>query len=440
MHHSQTQCAIGLLRESLQAASYSNGVNLLHDIQKAQRLAQRVIERRRAYASYRRSQRANQGQPTPRFEIGVYFSDSHVNAYQMRQWYEPLRELNKQWPVVIIARNVEGAELLVRESGLHVRFAPKVKHLEQLVAKHPLKLVLYVNQNTKNFQMLRYGDRWHVFINHGESDKMYMTTNQIKAYDYAFIAGGAAHDRLTKHVWNYDVSHRTFQIGRPQTDFMTGEAPFPDDDRITVLYAPTWEGDRPSAAYGSIHSHGEAIVQAVLSSPNHRLVYRPHPRTGVEDEGYRSAHRRILKAIAQANMNDPQAHHVHDSSAAINWQLTQTDVAICDISAMIYDRLAVGKPVLVTKPAHPAARVDTLGYLQACEWLTEADASRILEEIDRVLHDESTREKLAFWAQHYFGDITQGAPMSRLTQAVDTLMQRWESTQSEMEQRRAGER
>ena len=28
--------------------------------------------------------------------------------------------------------------------------------------------------------MFRYGRMWHVFINHGESDNMYMTTNQFK--------------------------------------------------------------------------------------------------------------------------------------------------------------------------------------------------------------------------------------------------------------------
>src|SRR5699024_19148 len=137
-----------------------------------------------------------------------------------------------------------------------------------------LKVLFYVNQNTKNFQMLRYGERWHVFINHGESDKMYMTTNQFKAYDYAFIAGQAARERLHHHVWGYDVDQRTFEIGRPQIDFMRNPAPYPSDTRTVVLYAPTWEGDRPAAAYGSIISHGETLTQQVLSSPNHRLIYR----------------------------------------------------------------------------------------------------------------------------------------------------------------------
>lgn len=407
-------------------------MNLIKDTRKATRLARTVLRRRRAYASFVQMQTEGVSIADGTFEIGVYFSDSHVNAYQMRQWYQPLQELNKRWPVVILARNIEGAELLRRESGLNVLFVPKVKHLEKAIARHPLRVIFYVNQNTKNFQMLRYGERWHVFINHGESDKMYMTTNQIKAYDYAFIAGQAARQRLHANVWGYDVESRTFEIGRPQADFMGGSAPYPQDSRTTVLYAPTWEGDRPSAAYGSIVSHGEALVAELLASPQHRLVYRPHPRSGVVSDEYGAAHRRIVRAIESANQADPSAHHVFDQSASINWQLAQTDVAICDISAMIYDRLAVGKPVMVTRPAAEEALVDELGYLQECEWLQAGRAGNVIAEIDRVLHDETTRDKLSFWAERYFGDIRQGEPSRRFSEAVGELMNRWNETEAEM--------
>src|SRR5690606_5481872 len=101
-----------------------------------------------------------------------------------------------------------------------VAFAKKVTDLEQLIEEQPLDVILYVNQNTRNFQMMRYAHRWHVFINHGESDKMYMTSNQHKAYDFAFVAGDAARARLARALWDYDVESRTFLIGRPQSDHL----------------------------------------------------------------------------------------------------------------------------------------------------------------------------------------------------------------------------
>ena len=200
---------------------------------------------------------AGETPPAPgSIEIAVYFADTRVNLYQIRQWYAPLAELAREHPVAIISRSPGTMMTLLDEAPIPAVYLRKVTDLEKFVAQQPLRIVFYVNQNTKNFQMFRYGRMWHVFINHGESDKMYMTTNQYKAYDYAFVAGQAARDRLARKLWSYDVEHRTLEIGRPQADHFAGETPYTPDDRTVVLYAPTWEGDRPAAAYGSIASHG----------------------------------------------------------------------------------------------------------------------------------------------------------------------------------------
>jgi hypothetical protein len=365
------------------------------------------------------------GEPA-RVEIVVYFADTRVNLYQIRQWYAPLAELASTHPVTILTRSPGATLTLKAEAPVPVVYARKVTDLEAFVGRHDVKLVFYVNQNTKNFQMFRYGRMWHVFINHGESDKMYMTTNQFKAYDYAFVAGQAALDRLANKLWAYDVATKAIPIGRPQADHFAGEVPYPADDRTVVLYAPTWEGDRPAAAYGSIASHGVAIADAVLASPGHRLVYRPHPRSGVIDRVYREANQRIIEAIAAANAADPTAHHVYDDGPQLGWQLASADVAITDISAMVYDRLAVGKPILVTRPASPDAEVDEQGYLGSAEWLRVDDAPRVLAEVDRVLNDESARSALAFWSAHHFGDTSPGASTARFHAAVEQLVADWE--------------
>ena len=359
-------------------------------------------------------------------EIAVYFADTRVNLYQIRQWYAPLAELAKRHPVTILTRSPGATLTLKDEAPVPVVYCRKVTDLEAFVGRHDVRIVFYVNQNMKNFQMFRYARMWHVFINHGESDKMYMTTNQFKAYDFALVAGQAAVDRLSKKLWGYDVATKAIPIGRPQADHFAGEVPYPHDDRTVVLYAPTWEGDRPAAAYGSIASHGEAIANAVLASPAHRLVYRPHPRSGVIDPAYREANERIIAAIAAANAADPSAHHVYDDGPQLGWQLADADVAITDISAMVYDRLAVGKPILVARPASPAAEIDEQGYLGAAEWLTAEDAPDVLAAVDRALTDPEAREKLAFWSNHHFGDTSPGAATARFHAAVDRLMAEWD--------------
>ena len=356
----------------------------------------------------------------------MYFADGAVNMYQMRQWYRPLQELSKLWPVVVLSRSATGAEKLLEEGGPPVAFVPKVRDLERFIAKQDIRIVLYVNQNTRNFQMFRYGRRWHVFINHGESDKMYMTTNQYKAYDYAFVAGQAARDRLSRTLWDYDIDRRTIEIGRPQADHYSGTLPYTPDDRTVVLYAPTWEGDRPSAHYGSIATHGETLVKKLLATGSHRVVYRPHPRSGVVDDEYGAAHRRILSAIDAANAADATAHHIYDDGPELGWQLASADVAIVDISAMVYDRLAAGKPLLITRPADERASVDTRGYLSDCEWLTVDGSYDIVAEVERVRVEEAATTKLHMWVQHYFGDTTPGVATAKFHAAIERLMGQWD--------------
>ena len=359
-------------------------------------------------------------------EIAVYFADTRVNLYQIRQWYAPLAELAREHPVAIISRSPGTMMTLLDEAPVPAVYLRRVTDLERFVAEQPLRLVLYVNQNTKNFQMFRYGRMWHVFVNHGESDKMYMTTNQYKAYDYAFVAGQAAKDRLARKLWNYDLDRRVLEIGRPQADHFAGQLPFTPDDRTVVLYAPTWEGDRPAAAYGSIASHGERLVDALLATGRHRVIYRPHPRSGVVDRGYRAAHERIVAALAQANAADPSAHHLYDAGSSLGWQLVAADVAITDISAMVYDRLATGKPLIVARPASAAAEIDESGYLSACEWLSAEQADQIVPLVDHVLTSPEAHDALTAWVTRYFGDTTPGAATARFHAAVESLIDEWE--------------
>ncbi len=397
-------------------------MQIASDVKRARKLAKKVLAGRRALFGVRELIAERGPLPENRYRVGVYFADSDVNIYQMRQWYAPLQELSKTHPVLLIARHPAGAKLLMEESGLDVAFTQKVTDIEKLLEQQPLEVVLYVNQNTRNFQMMRYGRRWHVFINHGESDKMYMVSNQYKTYDYAFIAGNAARERLDRVLWDYDLDSRTFSIGRPQTDHLSGEPPFTPDERTVVFYAPTWEGDRPAASYGSVASHGEDLVRKLLETGRHRVVYRPHPRSGVVDAEFGAANERIIAALDEANRKDPSAQHVYDTSPSLGWQLSLPDVAICDISAMVYDRLATGKPLMITRPVAADAEVDEGGYLSVCEWLSADQTASIDEVLDGVIGDAAARERLVTWSKHYFGDTAQGAPTQRFHDAIEVLI------------------
>ncbi|WP_335339025.1 hypothetical protein [Microterricola viridarii] len=185
-------------------------------------------------------------------------------------------------------------------------------------------------------------------------------------------------------------------------------------------------GDRGAAAYGSIATHGVALIAGLLASPRHRVIYRPHPRSGVLEPSYAAANREIVRMIAAANAADPSAQHVYDTGPQLGWQLVVADVAIVDISAMVYDRLAAGKPLLITRPVNPAAEIDTSGYLSDCEWLSAADAGNIVSIVDELTHGDAAQARLRRWVSYYFGDTSPGAATKRFHDSIGHLMGEWD--------------
>ncbi len=317
--------------------------------------------------------------PHPPATVMVHFADGDPDRslYQLRQWFAPLAELDRTTPVAITVRSATMARAIAAESALPVAYLRKTIDIERYMLAVDPRVVFYVNHWEPNFQVMRYGRAMHVFISHGESEKVYMASGQLRAYDFAFVAGDAAVDRIRANVPNYDPVARTRAVGRPQLDFLP-----PDRsgglEPPTVLYAPTYEGDRPSMAYGSVQSHGLALVDSLLAA-GYRVIYRPHPLTGT-----------ITADAASANR-------------------------------AIHERLAA-EPIVVTIPATQAQAGVRSSFLAACYRLTADEAGSAADVVARALADDRLAEQRAFWVARHFGDVSPGASMRRFLAATAELV------------------
>ncbi len=360
--------------------------------------------------------------PLP-FEVMLYFSDAPVNLYQIRQWLYPLELLNEKHPVFILTRDTKTFRILAREASLPIVNARRIATLDAITASSNIKLAFYVNQNTRNFQAIRYPHMLHAFLSHGESEKSsYMANNQAKAYDFTFVAGDAAVNRIKEQLINFDWESRLLKIGRPQLDLPLRVPPARTPGRTTVLYAPTWEGDRPSMSYGSVQSHGHAIVRQLLDSGRHRLIYRPHPRTGINDPHARLVDRQLRAMIEEARGAEPQAEHRVDLAPDFGPQMTEADVMVADVSAVALDFLPTGKPLIVTVPASPDAPFDRTTFLDSVYELPVSRMPNFLEHLDAWCADDTRRAERSRWVEHYFGDTTPGASMKRFLDACDHVI------------------
>ncbi len=284
--------------------------------------------------------------PVPDDAVALFFAVGPENAYQFEQWRLPLEALATRRPVVVIVDRPDTGRLVLATSRLPVAFARGSGELETLVERHRIAAVLYANQVEQNFRMLRFAEPVHIQIGHGESDKGGSVSNQHKAYDCTFIGGPAGRERLARALYDFDADARIREVGRPQLDHQQAGAPdWADDGRLRVLYAPTWEGDRASIAYGSVVSHGAAIIAALRADDRVRVIYRPHPRTGRASAAHGAADAAIRAALAA----DGDRHLV--DTGPYGWQWRFADHCITDVSAVAYDWLATGKPLVITEPA-----------------------------------------------------------------------------------------
>ncbi len=357
--------------------------------------------------------------PDGTVEIAVYFVDDPENLYQVDQWFEALRRLHERHHVTVLSRNWQTTRELLRLSPVPVHHAPNVDAMETFMRRQRVRAILYVNQNQANFAAMRFADPAHVFICHGESDKDYMSSNQLKAYDRVFIAGTAARERIIRKLIGFDESSLV-EVGRPQVDVDFPGPSLPHDGRTVVLFAPTWEGDRASMRYSSVISHGPAMVRALVATGRHRVVYRPHPRTGISLREAAAANADVIRVLRDANAADPTAGHVNDVEGGFGWQLAASDVAVMDISAVAYDWLATGKPLLVTRPAEPRALLPESGLVRELTLFDAADAGRAPEVVDAALaHPDAAHAALV---ARYFGDTSPGASMERFLAACSRVV------------------
>ena len=362
------------------------------------------------------AEQAEQNGMVPNTGVAVYFCTGPDNLFQLEQWRRPLEHLARRRPTFVVVDQPDTGQAILDRSSLPVAFAQGSGALERLVDERDVRVVLYVNQVERNFRMLRFGGPVHVQLGHGESDKAYSVSNQHKAYDLTFVGGRAGRDRLGAALRGFDADLRTVQVGRPQLDHDYPGAPdWSRDSGLRVWYAPTWEGDRPSVAYGSLVSHGVEVVEALVADPSVRVVYRPHPRTGLSSSRHAEADRAVRAVLARDG-----ARHLVDTGA-YGWQWAFADACVTDVSSVAYDWLATGKPLVVTEPTAVQAYRPASRLLDELPLLAASAAGSVLEVLrERGLGAGATTDPLlADLSAYYFGETADGASTRRFEEAVE---------------------
>lgn len=361
--------------------------------------------------------------PTDVVEFVLFFADGPGQSYQLEQWTAPFEALRKRgYGVCLLVMDALSARTLAQQTNLPILLMRSMEKIETALASWGTIGVFYVNNSQANFTMLRVSGPAHVHLSHGESEKSSMVSNQLKAYDFAFIAGPAAKRRILATIPRFDPA-KLIEIGRPQLDYEHSKpAVQHPGSRIRVLYAPTWEGDGQSMAYSSITSIGVGLINALIDDGRFTVVFRPHPKTGSWSSKARHELALIRKTMATAMSKTPEAGHLVDVTVDSAPGIIDADVVICDISAMAMDSVGLNRPLLLlhsveTTMAKDLAPEQTLSMERASKMLTEDHGRALLNAIANAGKSNPSMQQQSL-RNTIFGDPTLGRPTDRFINAT----------------------
>jgi CDP-Glycerol:Poly(glycerophosphate) glycerophosphotransferase len=345
----------------------------------------------------------------------LYFPDGPSRMYQLAMWLPVLATGPAHMRPVILMRSETAYREAVAMTDLTMVLLPRLDEVMQFYTRMQPEAILYVNNSNKNFQSLIFQSAAHIHINHGESDKISMVSNQAKAYDRVFVAGQAAIDRYNRAVAWLD-NGKLLRIGRPQLDLVDGQAGPGRAGGPTLLYAPTWEGENEANNYTSINTIGVRIVEQLLTVPGATVWYKPHPRIVTSStRSIATAHKEIVRLLRDAQHRTFLDEDVMPLLAA-------SDYLVADVSSVTLD-------FLYLRSSQPLAiadrREDYAGLLEeapvaaGAHVVNSGNVSSLGADVTAQLQRDSLGERREELVRYYFDGLHPGESSQRFFAALE---------------------
>jgi len=160
-------------------------------------------------------------------------------------------------------------------------------------------------------------------------------------------------------------------------------------------------------------------MQAALSVPDARVVYKPHPRVVVSaDSVIRANHKVIVSLIAAAG-----AQHLYLPTADILGILPETDLLIADVSSVTLDHLylAPDSPILLTDRRSDSNQLHADSPVSAaCAVIDQSSITGINNLIMTNLDTDTHRSDRESMRSYYFSDTEQESSTGAFWSAITT--------------------
>ncbi|GAA3533173.1 hypothetical protein AFL01nite_18710 [Aeromicrobium flavum] len=264
----------------------------------------------------------------------------------------------------------------------------------------------YVHNAPGHLKLMGIRSVRHVWLGHGDSDKAGSHHPRHLRFDVLVASGEAAVERYARH--GVEIPRERFVLlGRPQSgDVLPAAQPVTEVARPTVLYAPTWVGNGQQTGFSSMPLAGR-ILRTLLDA-GVDVVFRPHP-VFLRDP-YWSAKLVELNEILRADHDDPATpgRHAWGEEAVRDWSVTacmnHADALVSDVSSVVSDWLASGKPYLMVSMVHRLDEFVDAVPVAAGGYRVDRTLAGLPEVLDEMLRHDPMAEQRRRLKVHVLGE------------------------------------
>lgn len=341
----------------------------------------------------------------------LYMGEGPGDVHCVTAWLRTLEALNR--PALVMLRDPRTLAALPA-TPIPAVCLPSPQDV-RIFSLPSAPVALFVTNGRLNVDIARDVTLQTVLIGHGDSDKTVGANPVAKIYDQVWVAGPAAARRQELARVRPDQLRI---IGRPQVrGVQPGRPPAPGAP-YTVLYAPTWEGLYADPFESSLAHSGLDIVRALLSVQGVRVVFRPHPKSGVRDPAHRRAHQAVIAELAAAG---PQHRVSTPAQSDLYTTFNEVDALVADISAVVSDFLASEKPYFVVDGRGRPEDAFRAEYPTAsAAYLVGPGGAGLVDGVAAARTDDPLRERRRALRADLLGPVELD-PLEAFARALDAL-------------------
>lgn len=223
---------------------------------------------------------------------------------------------------------------LLKQHGIRYRLIFYIDEIDSIMEG----TIFYPFNAASNTRVVANRSVRHIFVTHGESNKICSVKPIIRIYDTICVAGQAGIDRylLTQIFRADDVKNGRIQKVGGAFLGKTGLSP---TGSPVIFYAPTWEGQAESENYCSLFDAEtvvESIFQAACTHEIKTILIKPHPNIGHRKSATINALISLIDALKNKGL-DVLLTGNHALNFYQTWKLKKATpyVAIGDYSAVL---------------------------------------------------------------------------------------------------------